>query len=98
MADTLTPADFRSLEAPLQVEVPAAGGPMTLELAVASVEELPPHRLRPQPFSLILRGARERPLVQGTYALRHPRLGRIDVFLVPIAPDAGGARYEATFN
>lgn len=98
MAASLTPADFRSLDAPLQVEVQAPGGSVTLELAVDSVEDLPSHRFRPEPFSLILRGPRDRVLRQATYALRHPRLGLIDVFLVPIAPDERGARYEATFN
>ncbi len=35
---------------------------------------------------------------QGTYRLTHAELGTLEVFLVPIGPDAGGMRYEAIFN
>jgi hypothetical protein len=98
MDTTLVPGDFRSLDAPLTVELRVDGKPATIALAVESVEDLPPHRLRPAPFSLILRGPRTPLLPQATYALAHPRLGPVEVFLVPIAQDAQGARYEATFN
>jgi hypothetical protein len=35
---------------------------------------------------------------QAIYAMRHPTLGALDVFLVPIGPDAVGMRYQAVFN
>lgn len=36
---------------------------------------------------------------QGTHELRHPRMGRFDLFLVPTSPGADGrARYDAVFN
>ena len=54
--------------------------------------------MRGAPFSVVLRGPREPLLPQATHALLHPSLGRVDVFLVPIAQDAQAARYEATFN
>lgn len=93
MSAPLVPDDFRSLAAPLKLEAPAP-----VELSVESVEDLPAHRLRPAPFSLVLRGPRAPLLPQATYALVHPRLGRIEVFLVPLGQDAQGTRYEATFN
>lgn len=35
---------------------------------------------------------------QGIYRIAHPELGDIELFLVPIAPDANGMRYEAVFS
>ena len=98
MTETLRPDDFRGLDAPLTVELPAGSAPVTVALAVQSVATLPPHRMREAPFSLVLRGPRTPLLAQATYALLHPRLGRVEIFLVPIAQDAQGASYEATFN
>ena len=74
-------------------------------------ESLPPIRLdevsrlspdanspRPDPFSLVFSGPP--PIMeQRTYALSHPTLGPIDIFLVPIGVDGEGrVRYEAVFN
>jgi hypothetical protein len=97
MSDVLRPEDFRGLDAPLVVDAPE-GSAARVALTVESVAALPPHRMREAPFSLILRGPRTPLLPQATYALVHPRLGRVEVFLVPIAQDAQAARYEATFN
>ena len=98
MADTLVPGDFRDLGGPLRVQATVGGEALTLELAVESVAPLPGHRLRAEPFSLVLRGPASPALPQAIYGLEHPRQGRIDVFLVPIAADAAGVRYEALFN
>ncbi len=48
-------------------------------------------------FALVFRGPDEAPLAQGTYPLENPAVGRLDIFLVPIAPDPDGRRYEAVF-
>jgi hypothetical protein len=56
----------------------------------------PEGQLRQQ-FSLIFRGPADRMLPQGTYRLGHPRLGEIEIFLVPLGPDPEGMRYEAAF-
>jgi len=98
MADVLVPDDFRALDAPLQVEVGSGSSPATLDLTVDSVKDLPTHRLRAEPFAVILRGPRAPLLAQATYALRHPRLGAIPVFLVPVGQGAEATLYEATFN
>lgn len=98
MADTLVPDDFRTLEVPLELDFDDAGASVTLQLFVAAVDALPPHRLREHPFSLVLRGPRTPVLPQGIYALRHPRLGLIEIFLVPVGQDAQATRYEALFN
>lgn len=98
MSDNLVPDDFRALAEPLRLELKGEGGPTTVELRVESVADLPTHHLRASPFAMVLLGPRAPALAQATYALRHPRLGMIDVFLVPIAQDATSRRYEATFN
>ena len=94
----MNPADFRGLDAPLRLESAAGGAGPAVELAVERVEDLPAHRLRAMPFSLVLRGPRAPLLPQATYRLEHPRLGPIELFLVPIGQDAEATRYEATFN
>ena len=50
------------------------------------------------PFSLVFRGPAGAILPQATYRLDHGTIGSFDIFLVPIAQDAGGVRYEAVFT
>jgi hypothetical protein len=48
-------------------------------------------------FSVFFKGPK--PLLpQSTYSLSHEGMGTIDIFLVPIAVDGDGYRYEAVFN
>lgn len=96
MTHDLKPDDFRALAAPLTIDQPGGGAP--IELAVESVDALPSHRMRAEPFSLVLRGPPAPLLAQATYRVQHPRHGVLELFLVPIARDAGGTRYEVTFN
>jgi hypothetical protein len=49
-------------------------------------------------FSLVFHGPAATAFGQGTRRLVHAELGGLDVFLVPIAPAGGTARYEAVFN
>ncbi|SEJ01497.1 hypothetical protein SAMN05216327_105284 [Dyadobacter sp. SG02] len=35
---------------------------------------------------------------QGIYQILHPDIKELDLFLVPIGPDASGMRYEAVFS
>lgn len=53
---------------------------------------------RRSPFSLIFRGPLAPVMPQRTYGLEHASLGRLEIFIVPIGPDASGMRYEAVFN
>jgi Domain of unknown function (DUF6916) len=57
----------------------------------------PPEAAR-APFSVVFLGPREPVLPQRIYRLEHDELGTLDLFLVPIARDAAGVRYEAVFN
>ena len=49
-------------------------------------------------FSIIFRGAPSFLLHQRTHTLSHDSLGTFELFLVPIAREADGFRYEAVFN
>lgn len=48
------------------------------------------------PFRLTFRGPASGILPQGTYRLEHETM-LLDIFIVPLAPDAGGPIYEAIF-
>lgn len=50
-----------------------------------------------QPFALVFGGPAEPHFAQQIVPLRHPELGRLEIFLVPIAADADGVSYEAVF-
>jgi hypothetical protein len=53
---------------------------------------------RREPFSLLFRGPRSPWAPQGSYRLEHEQLGTLELFLVPLGPDADGMRYEAVFT
>jgi hypothetical protein len=55
-------------------------------------------KARREPFSLVFRGPRETNLSQGMRPMRHEEIGAFEIFLVPIAPEEDGLRYEAVFN
>jgi hypothetical protein len=49
-------------------------------------------------FSIFFRGPREIQLPQRSYVMNHASMGELEIFLVPIALDELGLRYEAVFN
>jgi hypothetical protein len=53
---------------------------------------------RNEAFSLLFHGPLDRFLKQGIHKLKHPELGEMEIFLVPIAQDKEGFQYEAAFN
>ncbi|MEA2425775.1 MAG: hypothetical protein QOH13_2185 [Thermoleophilaceae bacterium] len=67
------------------LEVNAAAGP-----GVPTAERMP--------FELLFRGPAEPVFAQQIFPLEHAALGRLDIFLVPVARDQDGARYEAIFS
>lgn len=48
-------------------------------------------------FSLVFRGPAEPVLPQAVYRLGHDDFDELELFLVPIASDSQGVRYEAAF-
>ena len=70
-------------------------GNVTVELiGVSDLRETPRQRM----FSLVFRGPLEQPLEQGLYLMTHEIMGAESIFLVPIARESDGFRYEAVFN
>lgn len=97
----LTQEDFESVKGSTFRLVPGEGEPR--DLVLAEVESLSPETAPPAgrraPFSLVFQdpgppGSHH----QGIYRLEHPELGALDLFLVPIGPDAEGMRYQAIFT
>lgn len=95
MLDKLTRKDFTSLE-PGAILLDHQG--QRLAFSVVESRDLPPISPREAPFALVLEGPRDPHLPQGIYALVHPRHGRLDLFIVPVARDAEHTRYEVIFN
>jgi hypothetical protein len=53
---------------------------------------------RREPFTIRFRGPRSPYARQAIYRLEHDRMGTLEIFLVPLGPDAAGMRYEAIFT
>ena len=79
-----------------RVHVEGAGS-MDVELCEVILHE-PHDGPRQQPFSVHFRGHPKSYLPQSIYRLEHERMGTLEIFLVPVGPDAGGMIYEAVFN
>jgi len=84
----------QNLNSTFEVEVPGAGW-LGLELLTLTRQNFHPDWVA---FSLLFRGPLERPIGQGLYPTRHARMGQAELFLVPVAREADGMRYEAVFN
>jgi hypothetical protein len=72
----------------------------SVELEIAEVNRAgQAHGGQRTSFSVIFLGPSGRHLPQGIYRLEHEKLGRLDLFLVPIGPEPSGRhRYEAIFT
>jgi hypothetical protein len=80
-------------------------GPRTSRLRLVEANRLPAtaadsEDARNERFCLLFRGPAHEPFAQNTYAIEHPRLGRLDIFIVPIGSTEGTPHcyYEAVFN
>jgi hypothetical protein len=98
MLSELTHETFgKELGSPFQLNWGAAA-PLRLELVAATEFARASVGTRRTPFSLLFRGPRQPVLPQKTYPLEHDRLGRLEIFLVPIGPEGEAMRYEAVFT
>ena len=75
-------------------------GGVSVELELVEANALAPAGVgsRRTPFSLIFHGPRQPMLPQKIYPLEHDRLGRLEIFLVPLGPQGESMRYEAIFT
>ena len=99
MLDRLESADFAQRIHDVFCIPVTDAQPISLELA--AVTDLGPKQLPGgrSPFALLFLGpVSDRYLRQGAYPLHHDTLGSLDLFIVPLGPQAGRMRYEAVFN
>ncbi|RPJ26495.1 MAG: hypothetical protein EHM33_11405 [Chloroflexi bacterium] len=68
-----------------------------IPLELVSVSELR-ETARQRMYSILFRGPLELPFQQGSFPLAHEVMGEATLFLVPVAREADGFRYEAVFN
>jgi hypothetical protein len=71
------------------------------ELELAEVVEFPTlthSRSDVERFSLFFYGPANIYMPQSTYRLAHEQLGELEIFLVPVAQEPQGFRYEAVFS
>ena len=94
MLENMTAASFSEhLNTKFRVSLPLDA----VELELIKIDDLGVTS-RQERFSLIFRGPLDRALLQGTYTMEHNKLEVIELFIVPIAQDEDGIRYEAAFN
>ena len=73
----------------------------TLELTLAAVEGQPEHwgsTEAREPFSITFHGPLEHVLPPRIWPVEHEELGRLEMFVVPIGPEADAMRYQAVFS
>lgn len=74
---------------------PTADSQIELELVEVTEKRSAPGQVQ---FSLVFRGPLEGMLPQQIYRMEHELFGALDLFLVPIAKQPDGHRYEVVFN
>jgi hypothetical protein len=82
------------LNADFEMQTPA--GPLPLKLAEAASGG--PSARAGGAFSLVFVAPTGPWLPQAIYPVKHPDLGMMEIFLVPIGPVPGGNGYHAAFN
>jgi hypothetical protein len=104
MSELLTSADFAPhVGSTFTIHLPgdADHAPLDYSITLTGIEDLGSPLLPGEraPFSLFFNHPqRDAYLTQATYQLRHTAMGILDIFLVPLGPDATGMRYQAVFS
>lgn len=77
----------------------AIDDPLELELSeVKGYLSQPNEQSGMERFSVFFTGPSDRYLPQSVYPMEHEHMGAFELFLVPIAQNESGFRYEAVFN
>lgn len=73
---------------------------MRIEFVLVEARPLPVRIAHAQraPFALLFRNTAAFLFPQQIYPMRHPRIGEVGIFIVPIAREREGFLYEAVFN
>ena len=99
MSDFQTEAEFaKHLNTTFRVQAESPR-PVELKLIAATPRVSEPHEeAGMERFSVVFSGPLDIFLPQNTYHLVHPEMGEFDVFLVAIAHEPDGFKYEAVYN
>jgi hypothetical protein len=98
MSAALSQASFAAaLDTEFHVRPLAAGDGAPLALRLVEVKTLPAPPGYEQ-FSALFAGPAEPIWAQGTYRFTHPQMGDVALFMVPLGPMAGAARYEVCIS
>ena len=81
---------FRDTDADIALEL------LEVEDLTPIARHVPPDARKP--FSLIFRGPAEPAVAQSIRPLAHDALGELAMFIVPVAREADGMRYQAVFS
>ena len=99
MSEWQTEAEFRqNLNTKFRL---LANTPKPIDLTLVDVESRPSdahEEAGMERFSVYFTGPLEFLLQQAVYPLGHPQMGQFELFLVPIAQETDGYRYEAIYN
>ena len=96
--DQITIEDFKEL---LNQKIPIQFTPsITLDAELIEVNLVKNYSpLERSPFSFVLRTSQKTDYYpQGSYIIKHPTLGDMYLFLVPIGLDSEGTKYQAIFS
>ena len=92
---TLSIGDFEPhLNATFEMDAPGGIVPLKLVQAASAGQAM----RKGGAFSLLFQAPGGPFLPQATYPLRHPALGTLEIFLVPVGPVPGGNGYHAVFT
>ena len=94
---TITRADFDAHKGSTFTMRVSADATVSLELIAIEPLSTRPGAPR-EAFLVRFRSAEKTGVPQATYALEHPTLGTLEMFLVPAGTDAVGMRYDAVFS
>jgi hypothetical protein len=75
--------------------------PRPVELELTEVKDYNAQANEPatmERYSLFFHGPDDIMLNQGTFTLEHPSMGELTLFMVPVAREPQGFRYEVVFN
>lgn len=77
---------------------PPHGDPITVELTSCEADQSWSDPDTRAPFSLIFHSSADVIVPQQICTLRHPTVGDLELFVVPIGPDTRGFRYQVVFS
>lgn len=99
MREFQTAADFeKHLNTDFRVELESPK-PIDVKLIAVTPRKIEPHeQAGMERYSAVFFGPADVFLPQNTYRITHPEMGEFEVFLVPIAQESDGFRYEAVYN